>query len=328
MLGLFCLFFLITLGLGYPILNRYDPRQIAGLTDVKSYAALVIGSPPPGPAHLRFRVLVPLIARPLYLIARGHVNTWDPVMLGLLICDAMFAAATALLIVLLGADMLLSQSVSLVAALLYLLNFATPNLRLVGSVDAGEGFFLLALLWSLSQGRFWLLPLISVLGSLTKESFIPFSIVFMAAWWLATQSKAPKRAESAWWIASSCIAGLAAFAVLQKSVAGAWINPIEFAAALHLNHDYTGHLASSLWDRNLLYVYAWLLPAAIPRLNRLPKSWLLATAAATAVAFVLDGYYGGAPGTLGRALFSIAGPILALSSAVFVCGYERSEGGA
>lgn len=41
--GLFCLFLLIAWGLGYPTLNRYDPRDIPGLTDVSSYAAMVGG---------------------------------------------------------------------------------------------------------------------------------------------------------------------------------------------------------------------------------------------------------------------------------------------
>ena len=36
---LFCVFFLIACGLGYPILNRFDPRQTPGLSDVKTYAA-------------------------------------------------------------------------------------------------------------------------------------------------------------------------------------------------------------------------------------------------------------------------------------------------
>jgi hypothetical protein len=33
---------------------------------------------------------------------------------------------------------------------------------------------------------------------------------------------------------------------------------------------------------------------------------------------VLDAYFGGAPGTAGRALFSIAGPVLSLSSALLL----------
>jgi len=62
----------------------------------------------------------------------------------------------------------------------------------------------------------------------------------------------------------------------------------------------------------------WLLPTAIPNLKRLPKSWLIPVGATCAMAFVLDAYFGGAPGTVGRELFSIAGPVLSLSSALFL----------
>jgi len=34
----------------------------------------------------------------------------------------------------------------------------------------------------------------------------------------------------------------------------------------------------------------------------------------------LDAFYGGAPGTIGRALFTIAGPVLSLSSAMLLLG--------
>lgn len=149
---LFCVFFLIACGLGYPVLNRFDPRLTPGLTDVKAYASLVIGTAnlDAGDKLYRgFRVLVPWVARPFYWLARGQVATWDPVMFGLLVADSLFVSGTAVLIVILGNRQLGRSAAGLVGALLYLVNFAVPNLRLVGLVDAGEGFFLLALLWCL-----------------------------------------------------------------------------------------------------------------------------------------------------------------------------------
>src|SRR6202035_260302 len=95
----------------------------------------------------------------------------------------------AVLIVILGAVLgkreLGGSAAGLVGAWLYLVNFAVPNLRLVGLVDAGEGFFLVALLWSLSEFELWALPVIAVLGALTKESFIPFSMVLTSGWWFS-----------------------------------------------------------------------------------------------------------------------------------------------
>jgi hypothetical protein len=336
--ALFFLFFLIALGLGYPTLNRYDPRQTPGLTDVQSYAALVTGSPMPDAAasepraaHLRFRVLVPSIAAPIYHLTQGRLRTWNPVTFALLVANSLFVAATALLIVILGRRQLRSYPASLVASLLYLVNFAVPNLRLAGLVDAGEGFFLIALLWTLSDLDFRRLPFIAVLGALTKESFIPLSIVFTAVWWLVARKlfarkKLNSPVHAAFCIVISWLVSLATMIALQRSILGHWLSPIEFAATLHGNHDYLRHFVSSLWDRNFWYIFVWLLPLAIPHLNRFPKSWLLPTAAASAMAFVLDGYYGGAPGTIARALFSVAGPILALSAASFLCDLDPAGG--
>ena len=315
---LYVVFFLIAAGLGYPALNRFDPRVVPGLSDVQSYAAMVTGTPSPGPDHMKFRVLVPWMARPLYRLAQGHVRSWDPVMFGLVAVDALFEAATALLIVWLGTRILGSSPVALAGALLYMVNFAVPNMRLAGLVDAGEGFFLLVVYACLSEFEFWPLPFIAILGALTKETFVPFSIVFIAAWWGVMGKKVPR--SGAAWIVVSWISSFAALGFLHYALSGRFENPLAFAESLRGNANYLAHFASSLWDRNLWYVFAWLLPLGIPRLKRFPKSWLIPVAAACVVVFALDAYYGGAPGTVGRALFSVAGPLLALSSGSFLAG--------
>jgi hypothetical protein len=336
---LFCIFFLIAGGLGYPILNRFDPRQTPGLSDVKAYAAMVTGTAGLDAEDMRFRrfrVLVPWLAKPFYRLAQGRFATWDPVMFGLLVADSLFVAGTAVLIVILGNRQLGSSAVGLVGALLYLVNFAVPNLRLVGLVDAGEGFFLLALLWSLSEFGLWALPLIAVLGALTKESFIPFSMVLTSAWWFSTRSDRDidrnadhrnddqrnedrnRARKAAAWILTSWVLSLATMIGLQWAITGRFASPLQFGLALHRGDDYLGHFASSLHDRNLWYICLWLLPTAIPNLKRLPKAWLIPVGATCAMAFVLDAYFGGAPGTVGRALFSIAGPVLSLSSALLL----------
>jgi hypothetical protein len=322
---LFSLFFVIVCGLGYPILNRFDPRQTPGLSDVKNYAALVTGTASPDSGHVRFRVLVPWVAKPFYRLAQGRVASWDPVMFGLLVANSLFVAGTALLIVILGASQLGNPIAGLVGALLYLVNFAVPNLRLVGLVDAGEGFFLLALLWSLSELELWALPAIAVLGALTKESFIPFSMVLTAVWWLTMRrEQTPNRGVPAVaWILTSWVLSFAAMIGLQWAVVGRFTSLLQFGLSLHLGSEYISHFAGSLRDRNLWYIFVWLLPTAIPNLKRLPKSWLVPVGATCLTAFVLDAYFGGAPGTVGRAFFSIAGPVLSLSSALLllrVCG--------
>lgn len=316
---LYSLFALIAWGLGYPTLNRYDPRHVPGLADVKNYADLVAGTPVPGPEHLRYRVLLPWIARPFYHLAIWRHGSWDPAMFGLLSANSLFVAGTALLIVVLGTQ-LASYPVALIASLLYLVNFAVPNLRLSGLVDSGEGFFLLALYWLLLDERFWILPVVAALGALAKESFIPFSIVFTAAWWMAVRKKLASPLGMALWIATSWMTSLAAMLGLHRLILGHFESPIAFAETLQGNNHYLSQFAESLWDRNLWYVFVWLLPLGLPRLRKFPNSWLIPTAAASVIAFMLDGYYSGAYGTVGRALFSIAGPLLALSSASFLAG--------
>lgn len=332
---LFTLFFLIAGGLGYPVLNRFDPRQTPGLSDVRIYADMVTGTASPDAGHVRFRVLVPWAAQRVYQIAKpvyragGQTASWDPVMFSLLVADSAFVAATAVLIVVLGACRLGNSAAGLVGAFVYLVNFAVPNLRLVGLVDAGEGFFLLALLWCLVESELWPLPLIAALGTLTKESFLPFSVAFCAVWWfreratgrqLGQPSLNRQSGKIAIWLAISLAASVAAFMGLHRAIEGWFTNPLEFALGLHGGHGggYLAHIATSIADRQLWYIFLWLLPTAIPNLKRLPRPWLVATGATCIVAFALDAYYGGAPGTIGRALFSIAGPTLSLSSAMLL----------
>jgi hypothetical protein len=355
---LFCVFFLIACGLGYPILSRFDPRQTPGLSDVKIYGSLVTGTATgtasPDAGHVRFRVLVPWLAKPFYRLSQGRLATWDPVMFGLLVADSLFVAGTAVVIAILGVILgsipgnglgnrqMGGSAEGLVGALLYMVNFAVPNLRLVGLVDAGEGFFLLALLWSLSEFELWALPVIAVLGALTKESFIPFSMVLTSAWWFSMRpdrkidgnddrrNEDRNRARShflppAAWILTSWLLSLATMIGLQWSITGRFVSPLQFGLALHRGGDYLGHFASSLHDRNLWYIFLWLLPTAIPNLKRLPKAWLIPVGATCAMAFVLDAYFGGAPGTVGRALFSIAGPVLSLSSALLLLRISGPE---
>jgi hypothetical protein len=157
-------------------------------------------------------------------------------------------------------------------------------------------------------------------------------MAFGAVWWLAmrrdrvsTRPLSPTPARIGAWLAISWAASLIAFAGLHRVVEGTFTSPLEFALGLQGAHDpgasgYLAHFARSLADHQLWYIFLWLLPTAIPHLKRFPRAWLAATGAACAVAFALDAFYGGAPGTTGRALFTIAGPVLSLSSARLLLG--------
>jgi uncharacterized membrane protein len=296
-----------------------------GLEDVVTYAALVTAPPiPEANAQMQFRVLLPYMAKPIYRVAKGHIGTWDPVMFSLLVVDAFFVALTALVLMIVVDRQLGSYTIALGAALLYMVNFAVPNLRLAGMVDAGEGFFLMALVWCLSEEKYWALPILGAIGATAKESFVVFLIVFSLSWWLCSRRELRGPWRDGAWMAVSWIVALASMTVLQWRIAGAFQSPVEFGMGLHQNSAYFSHFVRSLGDRNLWYIFFWLLPLSLVRLRRLPLNWRIATAATSVTAFVLDAYYGRQPGTVGRALFSVAGPLLTASVAILLFTAPRT----
>ena len=308
--------FLICLGLGYPTLNRYDPRTV--IPDTKHYYLLVTDGPRAVEGHVRFRVLVPLLARPFYLMAQGHVGSWNPVFAGLLVANSLLTASTAFLLLRVAYLQLGDYLVALLGAALYLLNFATPNLRLAGLIDSGEGFFVMAIVWSLFSRRPYLLPLWGVLGALSKETFVPFSLVFAGTWLFVCHRRGELRRDVGIWMVLMGMAGLVTVTVLQSFISGQVIWPWAFASAMNSKSNYAANLMSSVLDRNFWYVFAWLLPLGVWRLGRLSPCWVWASATTVLSAFGLNAYYKGEPGTVGRAMFSIAGPLLSLSVAVLL----------
>lgn len=314
---LFLLFFLICLGLGYPILNRIEwQRAPGGLSDLQHYAKLVIAPPTPDlEQHVQFRVLVPYVARPFYRLALAHSGSWDPVMFGLLVANSLFVSGTVTVLLMVALQQTDSYSVALGSALLYLLNFVVPNLRLYGFIDSGEAFFLLLVLWALVRERYFLLPVWAVLGSFAKESFVPFLIVFTATWWAVDRRRESRPSVKLIWLLASWAASLITVTILQWAVTGVMRSPLAFGLGLHHHSEYLAHFVGLLRDRNLWYTFIWLAPLGILRIRRLSLAWCAATATTCVCALVLDAYYGGQPGTMARALFTLAAPLLSVSAA-------------
>ena len=101
---LWMVFVLICFGLGYPTLNRYDPRQ--QLPDAATYAKLAKEGQGAIASPFRFRILVPILARYVGTLAEGHSGTWDPLMFGFLVVNSIFVATTAFLISVIGESLL------------------------------------------------------------------------------------------------------------------------------------------------------------------------------------------------------------------------------
>jgi hypothetical protein len=95
---LWFLFFLISFGLGDSTLNRYDARELG--PDWVSYYNMVLHQDGPSDIPFGYGVLVPEIARPFYLLAKGRVGSWNPVFFGLLMSNCLFCATATFFLLL------------------------------------------------------------------------------------------------------------------------------------------------------------------------------------------------------------------------------------
>lgn len=317
------LWFLICFGLGYATLSRYHPGNFE--PDAAYYYQFVLRAPAGSDTHMAFRWLVPFLARPFYHLAQGRVGTWDPVSFGLLVVNASFTATTVTLLVALGFLLWGEVELALLAGALYLLNFSVANLMLAGLTDASEACFLMALTLTLFSDHWWLLPLWGALGALSKETFVPFSFVLASTWWLASGSRQSNRARRAMWIMLMAISEMITTVVLESAITGKAVLPWQFAGTLNGGQPYLEHFVNGFAARDFWYIFAWLLPLGLWRLGRFPRNWILATSATAFLVLALGAYANGPPGAAGRPMFDVAGPLLSLSVASFLCGSRTSS---
>ncbi|HEV2323240.1 MAG TPA: hypothetical protein VGS10_04715 [Terracidiphilus sp.] len=304
-------FLLVCFSLGYPILNRYDPGKVPGTSDAADYCEMVRD-----PLSIAsYRPFVPALAKPFYWMAKGRSGSWDPALFGMLSATSILTAATAVLIVSIGLRCGLTYSVSLLGAMLFLLNFAVANWNLSAYVDSGEALFLALTTWSLLAGRWYLLPLWAIPGSLSKETFAPFAVAFAFVWWLTGK---PRRPFNLVWIFLLALLSGAAV-LLSFSSGGFFAGSLHYTAAM-ARYSGVGFFQSTLrclTAREFWYTFVWLLPLGVWRLRRFDRPWLWA-AAITFILALLMGGYNNALGNTTRAFFNISGPLLSLSAAVLL----------
>lgn len=321
-LTLWLLFFAVCLGLGFPTLSRFDPRSVPSLADTASYYRLVEAGPGAVSGHWRYRVLVPAVARPVYLLARGRSGNWDPVALGLLCANSLFCATTALLIVRMGLQATGDGSVGLLAGALYLLNFLTPNAQLAGLVDSSESCALAAVCAALLAGRPAWLPAVFVLGALGKETSVPIAIVLAGAWCVMAKGSGVERRRMLIWTGAAILAGLAAATVLISTIAGEMVWPWKMASVENSHMDPLASTARIVFSGSTWYGFAWLVPLAIPQLRRLPRAWVIASLAAAGCALALS-IYRDARANAARPIFNAAAPVLCVAAASFLVRLTR-----
>lgn len=286
------------------------------------YYKLVTGGPGDAEDIGRCRILVPYVAKPFYWAARDRVRTWDPVLFGLLVANALFTATTACLLVSVGYRSGLDPGVALLGAMLYLLNFAIPNFHLAGMVDSGEACVLMAVTWALFARKWWVLPVLGVLGALAKETFVPLAAVFGLVWSTVEGRRRGFRSSALAWTIAMGATSLLTVIVLHSMVYGHTVWPWNIAFQVDTGSDYFTRLIHCISDRAFWYVFIWLLPLGVWRLRHLPKSWVLASTAAAITALAM-GAYRDSLGNVARPVFNAAGPILSLSVAILLTEVAR-----
>ncbi len=267
-------------------------------------------------------MLVPYLAKPIYWLVKGHLQSWNPVIFALLAVNSFFIATTAYLLVVISDRLTGNYAIALVSGLLYLTNFAVANFNLAGYVDSAVNCMMMAVAWALITERWWLLPIWGVLGALAKETFIPLSAVFALAWWLMCSRQSAHRLPRLAWIGAMVAVAFAVLALVMWLVTpGA--TPVTFAVSRWeqsgATYLYMGGLVRCLLARENFYVFGWLLPLGVWRLGRLPKTWVVASVSAALAALAM-GAYDDAVGNTVRPLFSALGPLLCLSASLLLVG--------
>jgi len=129
---------LICFGLGYPTLNRHDPRHL--LLDAATYGKLAQQGPRDIPSPFRFRVLVPYLAHSIAVLAERHIATWDPLLFGFLVVNSIFVASTAYLTYVIGEPLLGNSATALFASAFTSSILQCPMVQLAARTPARRSF--------------------------------------------------------------------------------------------------------------------------------------------------------------------------------------------
>lgn len=330
---LFALFFILSMGLGYPTLSRYDPTESSGTVDAKTYVDIVERGPRGADtSHRRFRVLVPFLARPIRDVVDGWVESWNSTLFALLIVNAVFCAAACVLLVYLAGSIVAGGQVAggqvagrlasggLVAGLLLLLNPVVANFHLAGLTDSAELFGLVLLTWLLHRRQWSWIPICGVL-CLAKETFVVMGCAYVLAWYLATWRKEGFRPMAVGAMAGLGFVGVVSITLVRRSIEGYWIWPWEIADSLQVAPSLIEGIVAQLSHKLPYLTLAWLLVLALPRLFAISTPWLVAALGSSAVVVYL-GAGAGAGGNIARPLYATLGPLLCVAVAQLLVRWE------
>jgi len=317
------IFFLIAIGLGYQSMTRYDPAQSSLIDDVVIYSEIVKnGIDGITFDHRSTRVLVPLISRPIYLVFDGHIGLWNPVQFSLLFVASFFCASIVLLMIAICKRLFYDDRIGILAGLIFYVNFTVPNLYLSGLVDSAEAFFFLLLIYVLITKKLAYIPIIAILGVLSKETFFPVGFIVISVWWIYEYFIDKE-------LNLSKVFNLILFALLSIFI----LTVLKSYALNEVSYlwDFSGNMKKDVdfdFERTLiairrfLYAYIWLLPLSLIRILSMPKPWLIAAICSSIAIFIMGNWIGASGAAISRYMFNILGPFLSISCAIFVIKYK------
>jgi len=293
------IFFLICLGLGYAVLNRFDPASLVSMNDTAFYTAIVINGIDGVSADFPDRILVPYLAHLVFLII-PKIGSWNMVNFALLIVNSFFTSLSAMLILKMSYKITKKIEYSILSCMFFLLNFHVINFYLVSSIDSAYGFSLLLLIYSLYSQKFNYLPILAILGCMIKEVFLPVGSGFILGWIIYELYKY-KNIETTRVILFISFMAIGVITILLSDL---MINSGN-DTFLYWS-QYTQNLSSNKVEFSLFAIFigaikffftlGWVLILAIPSLKHLPYNIVFASFFACTITIIL-GYAAGVQGS-------------------------------
>ena len=313
------IFFLVCMGSGYAVLNRFDPALLPALNDTVFYTAIVINGIDGVSADFPDRILVPYLGHLVYLIM-PEIGSWNMVNFSLLVVNSFFTSLSALLILKMSFRITKNIEYSILSCLFFLMNFHVTNFYLVSSIDSAYGFSLLSLIYCLYYQKLNYIPVIAIVGCLIKEVFLPIGASMILGWLIYElyKNKSIELAKVIKFILFMIIGSLTIISVdaiinMGDSTFLYWneftknpsLNKLEF----NISDIFIGII-------KFMFTLGWLIILATPSLKRLPSSILFSTAFACLITVIL-GWTAGVQGSdYARFIYVPSAFILSLASAI------------
>lgn len=318
LLGFF--FSAISFSLGYHTINSFIPEAVPEAADAFIYKDLVVNGPSAiSQDHRSSRILIPMVAHVIYKVLPLKVGSWDTANFSLLIVNSFICSIIGIIIFYITLGIKGDSLEGLLASLLFFLNFAIPNYYLSSLVDSGECLFSLLLFLVMYNNKWFLLPVIGVLGVLTKETFLPVSFLFIASWlfveWFETKKLNVRRII---YFVVFMILSVLTVIILKSIIFNRLMFPWDYAKTLLKPHVAFASSNALSEIRRFFYVFIWLLPFSIMHFKNIPKIWRYSSLSSVIVIAFLSIWAGTSGAATSRYIFNYIGPMLCISSCWFM----------